>query len=525
VTKKLSLQTCEVPRTLTGTVQLQGPGVETGGLFNPAVSKVSLTPMDGSSSTVCMMQVTGASTFSYACPWSCETPDALVQVDVLFDYPGAVSRQARCVLTGQAKATELDGESPVLDLTCKTAALEEANFTTAAGRMRYRTSDDSTELLIPAFATIEAERAQSFSTCPMGPIASTQASCAFFPDGTFQCPWLMLNAPLSSCSPQLVTSLRTEVKEPVLCSVFVRDEDIVDPNQIEVLCTATYPMTAAVKLGNGVSVNSASVSYKRVLQPQEAVACAGNMASGFDCHRPAGGLVDIEVTGFDANNAKVCEGTTRVRHSAEIQHHEVECVSIAVCGDGVAEHAEGCDDGNLTAADGCSASCQVEAGFTCQGQPSVCSDATVLVGPTVDGTHGGDWFATDGHGQSLRLAADTRVRAVDLCAYINLGVGAPERIEVLSGAGLEGSVIYTTSAPTVLNQSCGWGASYNRWYRYQLPEGTTLSAGQDYTLRFRSSTTYGIIVSWKDPFAEGRLYNPHNLSDARWDALLRIVTN
>jgi len=42
------------------------------------------------------------------------------------------------------------------------------------------------------------------------------------------------------------------------------------------------------------------------------------------------------------------------------------------CGDGVVDATEDCDDGGTTAADGCDGSCQVEAGFECDGEPSVC---------------------------------------------------------------------------------------------------------------------------------------------------------
>ncbi len=49
-----------------------------------------------------------------------------------------------------------------------------------------------------------------------------------------------------------------------------------------------------------------------------------------------------------------------------------------VCGDGVRQAGEGCDDGDLAGGDGCSATCTVETGWTCTGdQPSVC---TAVVG-------------------------------------------------------------------------------------------------------------------------------------------------
>ncbi len=45
----------------------------------------------------------------------------------------------------------------------------------------------------------------------------------------------------------------------------------------------------------------------------------------------------------------------------------------AVCGDGILDVDEACDDGGEADGDGCSASCQLESGFACNGKPSVCS--------------------------------------------------------------------------------------------------------------------------------------------------------
>jgi cysteine-rich repeat protein len=42
------------------------------------------------------------------------------------------------------------------------------------------------------------------------------------------------------------------------------------------------------------------------------------------------------------------------------------------CGDGTITGAEACDDGGLSAGDGCSPTCEVETGWTCTGTPSVC---------------------------------------------------------------------------------------------------------------------------------------------------------
>jgi cysteine-rich repeat protein len=53
-------------------------------------------------------------------------------------------------------------------------------------------------------------------------------------------------------------------------------------------------------------------------------------------------------------------------------------VVTPVCGNGVVEPGEQCDDGGTMAGNGCGATCQVELGYTCTGAPSVCS--TVLPG-------------------------------------------------------------------------------------------------------------------------------------------------
>jgi cysteine-rich repeat protein len=45
------------------------------------------------------------------------------------------------------------------------------------------------------------------------------------------------------------------------------------------------------------------------------------------------------------------------------------------CGDGVLDNGEQCDDGNTSAGDGCGILCTVEAGYSCTGVPSVCAAA------------------------------------------------------------------------------------------------------------------------------------------------------
>ncbi len=55
--------------------------------------------------------------------------------------------------------------------------------------------------------------------------------------------------------------------------------------------------------------------------------------------------------------------------------HQV-CSSTIICGDGVVEPGEACDDGNTMSGDGCSADCDtVESGFTCPPKGGACTQA------------------------------------------------------------------------------------------------------------------------------------------------------
>src|SRR5689334_23220983 len=58
-----------------------------------------------------------------------------------------------------------------------------------------------------------------------------------------------------------------------------------------------------------------------------------------------------------------------------------------VCGDGLVEGTEACDDGNLAPGDGCAATCTVETGYACaDGACSpVCGDGMVVGAEVCDG--------------------------------------------------------------------------------------------------------------------------------------------
>jgi cysteine-rich repeat protein len=81
---------------------------------------------------------------------------------------------------------------------------------------------------------------------------------------------------------------------------------------------------------------------------------------------------------------------------------DVEPCADVVCGDGVINGTEQCDDGQAVPAsgDGCSSACVVETGYGCSGQPSTCQalpegDTCATAQALVDGVYGLEGFTVD----------------------------------------------------------------------------------------------------------------------------------
>ena len=52
-------------------------------------------------------------------------------------------------------------------------------------------------------------------------------------------------------------------------------------------------------------------------------------------------------------------------------------LSASICGNGIVEIGEQCDDGNSVNGDGCTNSCTIQSGFICYGTPSICTPSAV----------------------------------------------------------------------------------------------------------------------------------------------------
>ncbi len=92
------------------------------------------------------------------------------------------------------------------------------------------------------------------------------------------------------------------------------------------------------------------------------------------------------------------------------------CVPPSVCGDGMIEGSETCDDSNAVAGDGCSDACVIEAGFTCMDSPSVCYFDEIE--PNEDGTPstGGSGTTANDFDAAARTNADTNFATIPVLA-------------------------------------------------------------------------------------------------------------
>lgn len=108
----------------------------------------------------------------------------------------------------------------------------------------------------------------------------------------------------------------------------------------------------------------------------------GGCAPGAPCENVfiASELVTIEATSTEAGRVAEWVGCEALSDAGLCsvsmnRRHEVRVVFAGSdCGDGMRFPDEGCDDGNAVGADGCSANCEVEAGYVCDdGMISVCT--------------------------------------------------------------------------------------------------------------------------------------------------------
>lgn len=151
---------------------------------------------------------------------------------------------------------------------------------------------------------------------------------------------------------------------------------------------------------------------------------------------------------------------------------------LSSCGNGIIETPyEGCDDGNYVGGDGCSSLCAVESGYTCTGQPSVCTIEEV----TPPGEGGG----VTPSGISIRVDPMQITRFMLINSNIEENIG-------ITNLNKNASATFTISSyrfnPDLIVNF--WDSKNNEWVKsFSL----TLSAGglEDLRVRFSAPNSTG----------------------------------
>ena len=193
-----------------------------------------------------------------------------------------------------------------------------------------------------------------------------------------------------------------------------------------------------------------------------------------------------------------------------------EQIALPVCGDGIVHYIEGCDDGDTTPGDGCSASCTLESGWECSGEPSVCGLESACGDGTREGSEGcddGNYFSGDGCSASCTVESGWNCSGVTPDACVPSGGPGNNYIwtgELLLNPGFESGNIEdwsTNGAYFEVTTDNPQAGSYAVWYNH--PSSVDYYIEQDVDLNSYASyinsgdavinaTGYGISLEYPD---------------------------
>jgi cysteine-rich repeat protein/predicted outer membrane repeat protein len=115
------------------------------------------------------------------------------------------------------------------------------------------------------------------------------------------------------------------------------------------------------------------------------------------CHNCGNGVLDAGEDCDDFNRSSVdgCSDQCQVESGWICMGEPSLCSTV--CGDGITAGVEECDDGNTDVDDGCNPACNTDPGWVCSGEPSVCNETCgngVL--DDAEGCDDGDLISADG---------------------------------------------------------------------------------------------------------------------------------
>lgn len=136
----------------------------------------------------------------------------------------------------------------------------------------------------------------------------------------------------------------------------------------------------------------------------------------------------------NARGGDGCDGTCKIENGYTCPTPGKPCVSLLYCGDGLPGPDESCDDGNAVSGDGCSSTCTVENGYVCPAfgqpctpttQPPVCGNGVPEFGETCD-----DGNTTSGDGCSSTCQTESGYTCIGKVCTLNQTCGNGVWIQV-----------------------------------------------------------------------------------------------
>ncbi len=145
--------------------------------------------------------------------------------------------------------------------------------------------------------------------------------------------------------------------------------------------------------------------------PDADLGCVGAMCGDATISVCGNGVLEAGEMCDDGNSVPGdgCSGTCQIEASYSCPNVGQPCVYSLqrVCGDGKVEGDEACDDGNTTSGDGCSSTCEVEQGYSCGADgtcmpthTAACGDGMVNAGEQCDD---GNTTAGDGCSPTCKI--------------------------------------------------------------------------------------------------------------------------
>lgn len=178
------------------------------------------------------------------------------------------------------------------------------------------------------------------------------------------------------------------------------------------------------------------------------------------------------------------------------QNHVTQ--GMSVCGDGIVQNPEQCDDGNMNNGDGCSNTCQTESGYTCTGQSNcipivVCGNGIINAGEQCD-----DGNQVNGDGCSATCIIE--VLRATVCG--NGDVTAPEQCDdgnLVNGDGCDDTCTIEnnwvcTIGPSVCNPDLGTANPSSQFTNLTVfPNPFSKNITTSFYLLHNSIVTFSII--------------------------------